>query len=108
MWSGGRGESFAGRSSDAELAAEDVVVVVDLDALVGVEVEFDLRRRLERHRRESDLGGDAALEIARSTMAAIEDIPADLQGSSAYRARVGATMLARALSEALAAASEKE
>ena len=56
----------------------------------------------------SDLGGDAALEIARSTMAAIEDIPADLQGSSAYRARVGATMLARALSEALAAASEKE
>ena len=56
----------------------------------------------------SDLGGDAALEIARSTMAAIEDIPADLQGSSTYRARVGATMLARALSEALAAASEKE
>ena len=56
----------------------------------------------------SDLGGDSALEIARSTMAAIEDIPADLQGSSAYRARVGATMLARALSEALAAASEKE
>ncbi|MCG7580679.1 xanthine dehydrogenase family protein subunit M [Mycolicibacterium sp. OfavD-34-C] len=56
----------------------------------------------------SDLGGDAALEIARSTMAAIEDIPADLQGSSAYRARVGATMLARTLSEALAAASEKE
>ena len=56
----------------------------------------------------SDLGGDAALELARSTMAAIEDIPADLQGSSTYRARVGATMLARALSEALAAASEKE
>ena len=46
---GGSGESFAGRSSDAELAAEDVVVVVDLDALVGVEVEFDLRRRLEAH-----------------------------------------------------------
>ena len=55
-----------------------------------------------------DLDRDAALELARSTMAAIEDIPADLQGSSTYRARVGATMLARALSEALAAASEKE
>ena len=41
---GGSGRKFRRRSSDAELAAEDVVVVVDLDALVGVEVEFDLRR----------------------------------------------------------------
>ncbi len=49
---GGSGRKFRRRSSDAELAAEDVVVVVDLDALVGVEIEFDLRRRLERHREQ--------------------------------------------------------
>ena len=65
---GGSGRKFRRRSSDAELAAEDVVVVVDLDALVGVEVEFDLRRRLERHRRESDLGGSDGGLGARTLM----------------------------------------
>jgi carbon-monoxide dehydrogenase medium subunit len=40
-------------------------------------------------------------EVGHLAMSALDEIPADLQGSSAYRARVGATMVARALSSAI-------
>jgi aerobic carbon-monoxide dehydrogenase medium subunit len=36
----------------------------------------------------------------------LNDIPADLQGSAAYRAKVGATMVARAWQSATAEASD--
>ncbi|QFS93802.1 6-hydroxypseudooxynicotine dehydrogenase complex subunit alpha [Mycobacterium sp. THAF192] len=122
VWDGRSGfavHEFARRHGDFAIAGAVAAVQVDADDRVsrcGVGLlglgSTPLRGTTAENalvgQTVSDLGGDAALEIARSTMAAIEDIPADLQGSSAYRARVGATMLARALSEALAAASEKE
>ena len=122
VWDGRSGfavHEFARRHGDFAIAGAVAAVQVDADDRVsrcGVGLlglgSTPLRGTTAEDalvgRTVSDLDGDAALEIARSTMAAIGDIPADLQGSSAYRARVGATMLARALSEALAAASEKE
>jgi carbon-monoxide dehydrogenase medium subunit len=50
----------------------------------------------------ADIDTDAVGDLA---MGVIEDIPADLQGSSAYRARVGASMVSRALTKALSSAS---
>ena len=122
VWDGRSGfavHEFARRHGDFAIAGAVAAVQVDADDRVsrcGVGLlglgSTPLRGTTAEDalvgRTVGDLDRDAALELARSTMAAIEDIPADLQGSSAYRARVGATMLARALSEALAAASERE
>ena len=122
VWDGRSGfavHEFARRHGDFAIAGAVAAVEVDADDRVircGVGLlglgSTPLRGTTAEDalvgRTVGDLDRDAALELARSTMAAIEDIPADLQGSSTYRARVGATMLARALSEALAAASEKE
>lgn len=47
-----------------------------------------------------------AEEVGRLAVSALEDIPADLQGTSAYRAKVCATMVARAWTEAITAALE--
>jgi carbon-monoxide dehydrogenase medium subunit len=44
-------------------------------------------------------------EVGRLAISALADIPADLQGSAAYRAKVGATMVARAWRSATAEAS---
>ena len=122
VWDGRSGfavHEFARRHGDFAIAGAVAAVEVDADDRVircGVGLlglgSTPLRGTTAEDalvgRTVGDLDRDAALELARSTMAAIEDIPADLQGSSTYRARVGATMLARALSEALAAASERE
>ena len=40
-------------------------------------------------------------ELGRLAMSGLEDVPADLQGSASYRTRVGATMVARAWTEAI-------
>lgn len=46
-----------------------------------------------------------AAEIGRLAIGGLDDIPADLQGSAAYRAKVGATTVARAWESATAEAS---
>jgi carbon-monoxide dehydrogenase medium subunit len=46
-----------------------------------------------------------AEEVGRLAISALTEIPADLQGSAAYRAKVGATMVARAWKSATAEAS---
>jgi aerobic carbon-monoxide dehydrogenase medium subunit len=46
-----------------------------------------------------------AAEVAQLAISALDEIPADLQGSAAYRAKVGATMVARAWESATAEAS---
>lgn len=46
------------------------------------------------------VGEISADEIGRLALAGLEDIPSDLQGSAAYRGKVGATMVARAWSSA--------
>ncbi|WNG86899.1 FAD binding domain-containing protein [Mycobacterium sp. ITM-2016-00317] len=47
-----------------------------------------------------------AEEFGRLAVSALTDVPADLQGTAAYRTKVGATMAARAWSQATAAALE--
>ncbi len=50
------------------------------------------------------VGDLTADEIGRLAMSGLTDIPADLQGSADYRARVGAAMVARAFTGAISAA----
>ena len=52
------------------------------------------------------VGDITADEIGRLAISALDEIPADLQGSAAYRAKVGATMVARAWESATAEASD--
>lgn len=54
------------------------------------------------------IAGLAADEIGRLAMSGLTDIPADLQGPSDYRARVGAAMVARALAGAVREATTTE
>ena len=54
------------------------------------------------------VGAVTAEEVGRLAMSGLADIPADLQGSADYRARVGATMVARAWTGAVRAASTTE
>ncbi|UXA12886.1 FAD binding domain-containing protein [Mycobacterium sp. SMC-8] len=48
----------------------------------------------------------AAEEFGRLAVSALDDVPSDLQGTAAYRTKVGATMAARAWSQATTAALE--
>lgn len=52
------------------------------------------------------IGGLTADEIGRLAMPKLSDIPADLQGSASYRARVGAAMVSRAWTQATTHAEE--
>ncbi|MCV7090390.1 FAD binding domain-containing protein [Mycobacterium interjectum] len=47
------------------------------------------------------VGELVAEEIGRTAMTDLDDVPTDLQGSASYRTQVGATMVARAWSEAV-------
>lgn len=47
-------------------------------------------------------------QIGRLTLAALADVPADLQGSASYRRRVGAAMVSRALVSAIAEVTAEE
>jgi len=51
-------------------------------------------------------GEITADEIGQLAISALDEIPADLQGPAAYRAKVGATMVARAWKSATAEASD--
>ena len=51
------------------------------------------------------VGDVTAEEIGRLAISSLDEIPSDLQGSAAYRAKVGATMVARAWEKATAEAS---
>jgi CO/xanthine dehydrogenase FAD-binding subunit len=44
-------------------------------------------------------------EIGRAAMSGLDDVPTDLQGSASYRTQVGATMVARAWTDAIAEAT---
>ncbi|HYZ67353.1 MAG TPA: FAD binding domain-containing protein [Mycobacterium sp.] len=52
------------------------------------------------------VGEITAQEVGHLAISSLDDIPADLQESAAYRARVGATMVARAWDKATAEASD--
>lgn len=53
------------------------------------------------------IGGITADEIGRLAMSGLTDIPSDLQGSASYRARVGAAMVSRALTQAITHVTEE-
>lgn len=52
------------------------------------------------------IGGLSAEEIGKLALSGLTDIPADLQGSASYRARVGAAMVSRAWTQATTHAEE--
>ncbi|BBX20159.1 carbon monoxide dehydrogenase [Mycolicibacterium duvalii] len=118
VWQGRCGyavEEFARRHGDFAIAG--AVVAVELDdssrvarcgiGLLGLgstPLRGTAAEDAVRGRAAAELDEDALDEIGRVAMDAIDDIPADLQGSATYRARVGSTMVARALTRALASA----
>lgn len=116
VWSGRCGfsvQEFARRHGDFAIAG----------AVVGVELDGDDRVRRSAigligmggtPRRataaEAELAGRVIGEVTPADVGALatsdlEDVPADLHGSSSYRTRVGAAMVARAWAEASAEAS---
>lgn len=121
VWGGRSGfavQEFARRHGDFAIAGATVAVELDTEdrvtrcgiGLLGLG-STPLRGTAAEEavcgRTLAELDEAGLVDIANSAMAGLTDIPADLQGSARYRARVGSTMLARALSEALAAANEK-
>lgn len=119
VWSGRCGfavEEFARRHGDFAIAGATVALELDGDDRVtrcaigllglgstplrGVDGEQAVVGT-----RVSDITTD---EIGRLTLAAVTDVPADLQGSASYRRRVGAAMVSRALASAVAQVTSEE
>ena len=111
VWEGRCGfavEEFARRHGDFAIAGAAIAVELDDDNLIsrcgigllgqgstphrGSAAEEAVVGRPVRHLSPDEIG-----ELA---MTGLEDIPADLQGSVAYRIKVGATMVARAWTSA--------
>jgi carbon-monoxide dehydrogenase medium subunit len=112
VWGGRSGfaiEEFARRHGDFAIAGAAVALELGDDERVtrcGVGLlglgSTPLRGSAAEHavlgRAVDDIDAE---EVGNSAINALDDIPADLQGSSGYRATVGAEMLARALSSAI-------
>jgi carbon-monoxide dehydrogenase medium subunit len=106
-------EEFARRHGDFAIAGAAVAVELDDQGRVtrcgigllglgttplrGSAAEESVLGRTVGEINADDLGDRA--------MSTLDEIPADLQGSAAYRAKVGATMVARAVAKALSSAS---
>jgi carbon-monoxide dehydrogenase medium subunit len=119
VWGGRSGfavEEFARRHGDFAIAGATVALEVDGDdrvtrcgiGLLGLG-STPLRgtdgEKAVVGERLCDISTD---EIGRLTLAALADVPADLQGSASYRRRVGAAMVSRALTAAAAQVSSEE
>jgi aerobic carbon-monoxide dehydrogenase medium subunit len=106
-------EEFARRHGDFAIAGAAVAVQLDEDARVnrcGIGLLGLGSTPLRGSPAEQAVVGRAvgditADEVGRLAISALKEIPADLQGSAAYRAKVGATMVARAWESATAEAS---
>ncbi|BBY38067.1 carbon monoxide dehydrogenase [Mycobacterium mantenii] len=106
-------EEFARRHGDFAIAGAAVAVKLDDDDRIsrcGIGLLGLGSTPLRGSAAEDAVLGRAAGEIntedvGELAMRALDGIPADLQGSASYRARVGATMVARALTRALSSAS---
>ncbi|WP_396903981.1 FAD binding domain-containing protein [Mycolicibacterium phlei] len=107
VWGGRSGfavEEFARRHGDFAIAGAAVAVQLDDDdrvtrcgiGLLGLgstPLRGTPAEKAITGRPVDDITAD---EIGRLALSGLEDIPSDLQGSAAYRARVGAVMVARA------------
>jgi aerobic carbon-monoxide dehydrogenase medium subunit len=119
VWNGRSGyavDEFARRHGDFAIAGAVVAVEVDGDdrvarcgiGLLGLgstPVRGSAGEEAVIGRPVAELSAD---EIGRMTMSALDDVPADLQGSASYRRRVGAAMVSRALHSAVAEATSEE
>jgi aerobic carbon-monoxide dehydrogenase medium subunit len=111
VWSGRCGYSvqeFARRHGDFAIAGATVAVELDDRGTVarcGIGLLGMGSTPLRATAAERDVVGRpladlTADDIGHLAVSGLDDIPTDLQGSPAYRARIGATMVARAWTEA--------
>jgi carbon-monoxide dehydrogenase medium subunit len=116
VWGGRSGfavEEFARRHGDFAIAGAAVAIELDSDDRIsrcGIGLLGLGSTPLRGTAAEGAVVGRAvgeitAEEVGRLAIGGLDDIPADLQGSAAYRAKVGATMVARAWQSATAEAS---
>ncbi|BBY45590.1 FAD binding domain-containing protein [Mycolicibacterium celeriflavum] len=107
IWSGRTGfavEEFARRHGDFAIAGAAVAVELDFDdrvtrcgiGLLGLGSTPLRGSAAEEAVTGRPVGDIDAGEIGRLALSGLDDIPSDLQGSATYRAKVGATMVARA------------
>jgi carbon-monoxide dehydrogenase medium subunit len=112
VWGGRSGfavEEFARRHGDFAIAGAAVAVELDGDdrivrcgiGLLGLGSTPLRGSAAEDAVIGSAVGDVSASEIGKLAIDGLDDIPADLQGSAAYRGRVGATMVARAWTKAI-------
>jgi carbon-monoxide dehydrogenase medium subunit len=111
VWSGRCGFSvheFARRHGDFAIAGATVAVELGDDdtvtrcgiGLLGMGSTPERGTPAEQAVLGQPVADITAEEVGRLAVSALEDVPADLQGSAAYRTKVGATMVARAWTEA--------
>lgn len=102
-------EEFARRHGDFAIAGALVAVQLD-DAdrvsrcaigLLGLGSTVRRAVAAERAVIGKPVGELVAEDIGQAAMGGLDDIPSDLQGSASYRVRVGATMAARAWTQAI-------
>ncbi|MFV9632249.1 FAD binding domain-containing protein [Mycobacterium neumannii] len=117
VWGGRSGfalEEFARRHGDFAIAGAAVAVELDDDDRVcrcGIGLLGLGSTPLRASAAEEAVTGRpvdeiSAEEVGRLALSGLEDIPSDLQGSATYRAKVGATMVARAWSGAITEARD--
>ena len=117
IWSGRSGfalEEFARRHGDFAIAGAAVAVELDDDdrvtrcgiGLLGLGSTPLRGSHAEESLTGRPVGEISAEEIGRLALEGLDDIPSDLQGSATYRAKVGATMVARAWSCAITEATD--
>ena len=102
-------EEFARRHGDFAIAGAAVAVELDTDdriarcgiGLLGLGSTPLRGRAAEEAVIGRSVGEISAKEVGRLAISGLDDIPADLQGSAAYRAKIGATMVARAFVSAI-------
>ncbi len=111
VWSGRCGfsvQEFARRHGDFAIAGATVAVQLDGGdtvtrcgiGLLGMGSTPHRGTPAEQAVIGRPVGDITAEEVGRLAVSALPDVPADLQGSAAYRTKVGATMVARAWSQA--------
>jgi carbon-monoxide dehydrogenase medium subunit len=116
VWGGRAGfavEEFARRHGDFAIAGAVVGVELDDEArvsrcgigLLGLGSTPLRGSPAEQAVLGRPVGDITADEVGQLAIGSLDEIPADLQGSAAYRAKIGATMVARAWVSATAEAS---
>lgn len=112
VWNGRCGfaiSEFSRRKGDFAMAGACVAVKIDDDSrveecsigLFGLGSAPMRATAVERSLVGSSIDGLQVCEVGHAAVSGLESVPADLHGSAAYRRRIGATMVRRALKTAL-------